>query len=157
MSKMPWGKIQELQTDLAKARAELRELLPEWRKALDERDELRAQIEVKDALGKEWDDRLVAARAQIAVLTKAQVEAVDMASEAHRQAVEARAQNKDAYELAYSVARHDMEVQLAEARAQIAAKDAALTKIANYKGTYVGGTIFMAEVARQALAAKETE
>ena len=32
------------------------------------------------------------ARAQIAVLTKAQVEAVDMASEAHRQAVEARAQ-----------------------------------------------------------------
>jgi hypothetical protein len=39
---------------------------------------------------------------------------------------EARAQTKDANELAYSVARHDMEVQLAEARAQIAAKDAAL-------------------------------
>jgi len=45
---------------------------------------------------------------------------------AQQELAEARAQIKDAYELAYSVARHDMEVQLAEARAQIAAKDAAL-------------------------------
>jgi len=51
----------------------------------------------------------------------------------------------------------DLENELAEARAQIAAKDAALTDIANYKGTYVGGAIFMAEVARQALAASEQE
>jgi len=96
-----------------------------------------ADYEREDMLYKE-QARLVAelaeARAQIAVLTKAQVEAVDMASEAHRQAVEARAQNKDAYELAYSVARHDMEVQLAEARAQIAAHETEWQKLRDLFG-----------------------